>query len=72
VQEILVARRVLEERFGGDAATVEAGPALEGILFDEGGPEPELAGTDRGHVATGTAADDDDIVSEIRHAGARV
>jgi hypothetical protein len=72
VQQVLVSRSVLEERLGGDASPVETSPALEGVLLDEGGPEPELAGADRGHVAPRTAADDHDVVAGIRHAGARV
>jgi len=47
---------------GRDASDVEAGTAESATLFDASGFQTELRGFDGGHVAAGTAADDDDVV----------
>ncbi len=65
---------VLEERFGRDAAPVEAG-AASAVDFDAGDFFAELGGADGGDVAGRAAADDDEIVGHgIRNgvAGGRV
>src|SRR5581483_5761950 len=48
-----------QQRLGGDAPPVEAGAAQLGAL-DEGHLGAELGAAQRGHVAGGTAAEDDD------------
>ena len=54
--------RVLEQRLGRDAAPEQAGAAERLLLLDDGGLEAELRGADRGDVAAGARADDDDVV----------
>lgn len=59
----------VQQRLGGNAADVQAGAAEArlalrvgvGIGFAAGGLEAELRGTDRGDVAAGAAADDEDV-----------
>ena len=53
---------MLEQRLGGDAAPVQAGAAEHRLPFDDGGLQAELGGADRGDVAAGAGADDDDVV----------
>ena len=53
--------RVAENRLGGDAAPVAA-DAAGLVTLDHGGPEPELRGTDGGHVAARPGAQDDEVV----------
>ena len=60
---------VLEERFGGDAAAVQARAAEERIFLDDGHLHAELPGADAGDIAARTAADDDDVVLLFCHAG---
>ncbi len=55
-----------EQGFGRDAADVEA-DAAELVFLDDGHREAELVGADRGLVAAGARADDDDVVG--RHNG---
>ena len=50
----------LEQLLGGDAAAVQAGAADPG-LFDHGDAQPGRGAVERGGVATGTAAQDDDV-----------
>ena len=54
--------RVLEQRLGRDAAPQQAGAAERLLLLDDGDLQSELRGADRGHVAAGAGADDDDVV----------
>ena len=49
-----------QQRLGGNAAPVEAN-AAEIIPFDDRGLEPELRRADRGDIAAGSRADDDDV-----------
>ena len=57
----------LQQRLRRDAADVGAGAARRGLavgarpVVDAGGLEAELRGADRGDVAAGAAADDDDV-----------
>ena len=61
--------RGVQQRLGRDAADVEAGAAQTrlalgvgiGVGFAARGLEAELRGADRGHVAAGPAADDEDV-----------
>ena len=62
--------RVFEQRLGGNAAPVEARAAEHGLPLDDGGRQAELRGADRGDVAAGAGADDDEIVA-IGHQGRR-
>src|ERR1051325_9332313 len=55
-----------DPRLGRDASPVEA-RAAQLVLLDDGGLQAHLRGTDRGHVAAGSGADDDDVV--MRHGG---
>jgi hypothetical protein len=65
VAGLLVELGGLQQRLGGDAADVEAGAAEAhfalgvgiGFRLDAGRGQAELRGTDRRHVAAGTAAD---------------
>src|SRR5262249_50702148 len=54
--------RVLEGRLRGDAAPVRARAAEARRALDHGGLQPELRGPDRGDVAAGPGANDDDVV----------
>ena len=54
--------RVLEQRLGGDAAAMETGASDERVLLDDRDLQAELPGADTGHVASRSAADDDDVV----------
>ena len=47
---------VFQQRFGGDAAPVEA-HAAQGFAFNHAGRHTQLAGADAGHIAAGAAAD---------------
>ena len=58
---------VLEERLGGDAADVEADPAPV-LLLHDGDRLAQLGGADRGDVATGAGAEDQDIEVVVTHA----
>ena len=60
VRDVAVHGRGLEERLGRDAATVEAGPA-EGVALDHRDLDARRRGVQRGGVATGSSADDDEI-----------
>jgi hypothetical protein len=55
-----------DQRLGGYAAAVEAG-SPELVLLDQGDRSAELSSTDRGGIATGAAADDDQV--EAFHLG---
>ena len=69
VLEVVRERGALEQRLGGDAAPVEAGAAEAALVrpaLDAGGPEAELRGPDRTHVAGRSGPDHDHVVS-LRH-----
>src|SRR5262245_20010387 len=51
----------VEERLRRDAADVEARPAERRVLLDARDPHAELRGADRGDVAAGPGADDDEV-----------
>src|SRR5260370_568300 len=53
--------RRAQQCLGRDAAPVEADAAQIVALYDRG-PEAELGGADRGHIAARAGADDDDVV----------
>src|SRR4029077_1709802 len=53
---------VLEERFGGDAAAVQARATQKWIFLDDGDLHAELACADAGDIAARTAADDHHVV----------
>ena len=57
---VFVAR--LEERLGRDAPDPQAGAAEAVLLLDHSGGEPELGGTDGGHIAAGTGADHQHVI----------
>ena len=50
-----------QQRLGRDAAPVEA-DAAEQLALDDRGLEPELRGADRGDIAAGPGAEDDEVV----------
>ena len=56
----------VDQRFRGDAADVEARSA-EPVGFDEDRVESELAGADRGDIAAGAAADDENLAAKLVH-----
>ena len=51
----------VNDRFGGNAADVKASSAQFSLL-DEHGGKPELTGSDRRNIATGSAADNEHLV----------
>ena len=53
----------VQERFGGDAAHVQAGAAQGFTALNAGGFEAKLGAADRGDVAAGARADHDDIIA---------
>ena len=55
-----------QQRLGGNAAPVEA-DAAEIVALDDGGLEAELRGADRGDIAAGAGADDQDVEGSVRH-----
>jgi hypothetical protein len=55
-----------QDGLGGDAGVVEAA-APDDVSLDDGGLHAELRGTDGGHVAARSRADDDDVVGGVRH-----
>ena len=57
---VFVAR--LEERLGRDAPDPQAGAAEAVLLLDHSGGEPELGGTDGGHIAAGTGTDHQHVI----------
>ena len=67
VLQVVVMLAGVEQGLGRDAADVEAGAArrrlavLAGELVDAGRLQAELRGADRGDVAAGAGADDDDV-----------
>ena len=58
--------RVLEQRLRGDAAPIEARAAERRLALDHGHVQAELGGADRGDVAAGARADNQDVVG-VRH-----
>jgi len=61
VLHIVINFRRAQQRLGRDAAPVEA-DAAQILTLDNRGLEPKLRGTDRGNIATGAGAEDDDVV----------
>jgi hypothetical protein len=57
----------MKERFGGDATTVEAGPAEEGVFLDNANVEAELPRPDPSHVPARSGPDDHDVVLRFGH-----
>src|SRR5262249_9082877 len=55
-----------QQRFGRDAAPVEAN-AAEIFTLNDGGLESKLCGPDRGDVASGSRTDDDNVVIRVSH-----
>ena len=53
---------VLEQRLGRDAAPQQTRATKRLLLFDNGGLESELRGADRGNVAAGAGANDNQVV----------
>ena len=69
-RRLLVELRGLQQRLRGDAADIEAGAAERAALLDAGRLEAELRRADRGDIAAGAAADDDDVDrSQFGHEG---
>ena len=60
-----------QQRLGRDAAPVQADAAEIGFL-DDRGLEAELRGADRGDIAAGPGADDDDVEGCVGHGYALV
>ena len=58
--------RRAQQRFGRDAAPIET-DAAEIFAFDDSDFEAELCGSDRGDVAAGTRANDQNIEGTIGH-----
>jgi hypothetical protein len=54
-----------KQRFGRDAADMQAGAAEESVFFDERGFQAVLAGADRGSVSGRAAADDGYVVRGV-------
>src|SRR5262249_43762725 len=63
----------MQQRFGGDAADIEAGAAELVALLDQGGLEAELGAARGAVVAARPRADDDDVVAiaHVRNPSAR-
>src|SRR5262245_11491430 len=61
----------VEQRLAGDAADVETGATEIGVLLDAGHLQPELTRADRGDVAAGSRADDDEVEGSVSHSGFR-
>src|ERR1700733_14140780 len=55
-----------DQRLRGNAADVEACSA-EPVGFDENRVEAELSGADRGDIAAGAAADDENLAAKLVH-----
>src|SRR5664279_1836906 len=58
---------VKQQRFGRDAAHVEAGSSQVGVFFDDGGFQAQLSGADGRSVPSGPATDDGYIVDSVSH-----
>ena len=54
--------RAMQQRLRRNAADVEAGPAQRLAGFGAGGLQPQLRRADRGDIAAGAGADDEDVV----------
>ena len=57
----------VDQRLRGDAADIEARSA-QPVGFDQNRVEAELAGADRGDIAAGAAADDQNLAAQLVHA----
>jgi hypothetical protein len=70
VTDLLVQRRTLQQRLGGDAADVQAGPAkyrlavLPDPVIDADGLQAQLGAADCGNI-TGRPGTDDDCVIAV-------
>src|SRR6516164_2488109 len=64
---VVIDFRRAQQRLGRDAAPVEADAAEVGFL-DDRGLEAELCCADRGDIAAGSGADDDDVEGCVGHA----
>ena len=53
----------IEQRLARNASLVEAGAAEGVALFDDGDARAELCGTDCCNIATGAAADNDQVIN---------
>ena len=62
VQEVLPDIGRVQQRFGRDAADMQAGAAQLGVFFDDGGLQAVLPGANRRRVAAGAAPDDNHVV----------
>src|SRR5690606_19921604 len=62
VDHLVIMLRGVQQAFGGNTSHIQTGPSQGVILFNDGGFHAELAGSDRGYVAAGTGADDDQVV----------
>ena len=63
VQEVLPDLCGVEESLGGDTTDQQTGAAEARAVLDQGGAQPVLAGADGGGISTGSASDDDHVVS---------
>ena len=65
VLEVLPDVGGVQQRLGGNAADVQAGAAQLGVFFNDGGFEAVLAGANGRRIATGSAPDDDHVISHF-------
>jgi hypothetical protein len=56
---------VEQQRFGGDAANVEACAAQLVFFFNQAGLQSELAGAESGRISAGPSADDGDVINSV-------
>src|SRR5229473_2969312 len=54
--------RMLEQRLGRDTAPQQARPAERLLFLDNGCFQPELRGSNRGHISAGPGADHNDVI----------
>lgn len=52
----------MKKSLGGDTTNIETSTAESPTLLDAGGFEAKLSGLDGGDIASGAAADDDDVI----------
>ena len=55
----------MQQRFGGDAADIEAGAAMRGALLHHGHLHAELRRADGADITAGPGADDDQVITHI-------
>lgn len=68
VHRVAVDLRGVEQRLGGDAAPVQAGAAYLAALH-HGGAQPQRRSTQRGSIAAGACADDDQLIIHCYSSG---